>query len=242
MKTKKKTLLQRIPLVAKLLMGLVLVSFAAALFGESESPVETGLLNFIYIVGGCVAVFVLVALIYSLTKKAKGIKLPKKVATAPETAGGTDTPPAPAKAKTEQKQKTKLPLWITIPFGIFLLCLALLAGRWAWEFSPDQLKQVSSVSGSSVAATRPAISSLRCLGQGTAIAVIAPGQSVYVSLDSLRTMETYPSSPNLVIEAAGDPSLSTRNGGHLDAASNFFRVHNTHPAGGLPFYFSCEYR
>jgi len=146
------------------------------------------------------------------------------------------------KAPAKEKKKKKLPMWITFPLGVFLVGIALLGLSWAWKLAPDQLKQVPSVSGSSAAATRPAIPSLRCLGQDTAIAVIAPGQSVYVSLESLTTMETYPSSPNLVIEAAGDPSLSTRDGGHLDAASSFFRVHNTHPAGGLSFYFSCEYR
>ncbi len=238
-----KTFLQRIPLVAKLLMGLILISFATALFGESESPVEVGLLNFIYIVGGCVIVLIIVALLFSLARKAKGIKLPKKEAKAPEAAVGTVTPPAPAKAKPEKKPKTKLPLWITIPLGIFLIFLAVLAGRWAWEFSPDQLKQVPSVSGgSSSAATRPALASLRCLGQSSVIAVIAPGQSVFVSLDAGRTMETYPSSPNLVIEVAGDPSQSTRDGGHLDAASNFYRVRNLLPTDGSSFYFSCEYR
>jgi hypothetical protein len=165
------------------------------------------------------------------------LKLPRRAKEKAATA--TTEEKAPAK----EKKKKKLPWWITLPVCVVLLGLALLAVRWVWEFSPDQLKQVPSVSGGgSAAATRPALASFRCLGQDTAIAVIAPGQSIYVSLDAGRTMETYPSSPDLVIEAAGNPSLSTRNGGHLDAASNFFRVHSVRQGDGLPFYFSCEYR
>lgn len=72
MSSKKKTILQRIPLGAKLLAGLIILSIAMTMTRGSTTPVEaveTGLLIFICIVGICVVALVLIALVVSAQNK-----------------------------------------------------------------------------------------------------------------------------------------------------------------------------
>ena len=71
MSTKKRTILQRIPLGVKLLIGFVFLSVAIAMLGGSATPVETGLWIFTLIVVVSATVLTLVALYVSNRKKGK---------------------------------------------------------------------------------------------------------------------------------------------------------------------------
>ena len=73
--TRKKSLLQSIPLGAKLLIGFILLSVGMAMLGGSKAPVETGLWIFIGVVVTSALTLVIVALIISFRKRPK----PKKV-------------------------------------------------------------------------------------------------------------------------------------------------------------------
>ncbi|MEK7201025.1 MAG: hypothetical protein AAB737_00065, partial [Patescibacteria group bacterium] len=69
MTRRKKTILQRIPLGVKLLIGLIILSFVIAMMGKSSAPVETGLWIFTIILVVSAVVLILVALFVSYRKK-----------------------------------------------------------------------------------------------------------------------------------------------------------------------------